>query len=251
MLIEMRILDALVAKQIATAEDLATTTGYSELVIGICYPTKLLIWAHTFLIARLMRVACALLFCEEIDERTYRANHITSLLVIPGWKGALQWSEAFYPVIVDIRRFLSATTFGRLKDESTPTAFEFTHGKTLYKYLEENPDQRHNFDLWMRERRKHEEGLWHTRFPPFASLSSANLKQDPEAVLLVDIGGASGSQVIDFKTHFPHLPGRCVLQELFPPKSNELPEGSEGLEIMAYDFFTPQPLKGKFFSLTI
>ena len=251
MLIEMGILDVLVAEQIATTEDLTKATGYSELVIGKCYPTKLSIWAHIFLKARLMRVACALLFCEEIDERIYRANHITSLLITPGWKGALQMSEVFYPVIVDIRRFLSATTFGRLNDESTTSAFEFTYGKTLFKYLEEYPDQRRNFDLWMRERRKHEEGLWHTRFPPCVSLSSANLKKDPEAVLLVDIGGASGSQVIDFKAQFPHLPGRSVLQDLFPPKSNELLERSEGLEIMAYDFFTPQPLKGKFFSPTI
>ena len=91
MLIEMGILDALVAKQMATAEELVTATGYNELVIGICYPTKLSIWAHTFLKARLMRVACALLFCEEIDDMIYRANHITSLLVTPGWKGALQF----------------------------------------------------------------------------------------------------------------------------------------------------------------
>ena len=97
----------------------------------------------------------------------------------------------------------------------------------------------------MRERRKHEERLWHTRFPPCISLNSASLKKDPEAVLLVDIGGANGSQVIDFKAQFPHLPGRSVLQDLFPPKSNELLEQSEGLEVMAYDFFTPQPLKGK------
>ena len=245
----MGVLDALIAKQIATADDLATATGYDEHVIGIFfYPTKLSIWAHSFLKARLMRVACALLFCEEIDERRYRANHITSLLVTPGWKGALQWSETFYPILADIRRFLSATTFGRLKDESTPSAFEFTHGKTIWKYLEESPHQRRNFDLWMRERRKHEESLWHTRFPPCVSLSSASLKKDPEAVLLVDVGGASGSQVIDFKAQFPHLPGRTVLQDLFPPKSNELPQQSEGLEIMAYDLLTPQPLKGKLLS---
>ena len=221
------------------------------MVIFILSTIELSHRAHTFLQARLMRVACALLFCEETDERSYQANHITSLLVTPGWKGALQWSETFFPINADIRRFLSATSFGRNKDKSAPSAFEFSHGVTIWNYLEEHPDQRRNFDLWMRERRKHEERLWHTRFPPCASLSSANLKNDPEAVLLVDIGGANGSQVMDFKAQFPHLPGRCVLQDLFPPNSNGVPEQAEGLEMMTYDFFTPQPIKGKLRTISL
>ena len=198
-------------------------------------------------LARLMRIPCALLFCEEMDEMTYRANHITSLLVKPGWKGALQWAEPLYPIMADIRRFLSSTSFACTGEESAPSAFEFSHGKTIWKVLEEQPDQRHNFELWMRERRKHEENLWHRRFPPCASLSSANLKIDPEAVLMVDIGGANGSQAIDFKAQFPHLPGRYVVQDLFLPKPDGASEHSEGVELMSYDFFTPQPIKGKSF----
>lgn len=97
----------------------------------------------------------------------------------------------------------------------------------------------------MRERRKHEENLWHRRFPPSASLSSANLKLDPEAVLMVDIGGANGSQAIDFKAQFPHLPGRYVVQDLFLPKADGVSKHSEGVELMSYDFFTPQPIKGE------
>ena len=197
-----------------------------------------------------MRVACALFFCEETDELTYRANHITSLLVKPGWKGALQWAEPFYSVVADIRRFLSSTSYSRTGDESAPSAFEFSHGKTIWRVLEEQPNQRRNFDLWMRERRQHEESLWHKRFPPCASLSSVNLKTDSNAVLMVDIGGANGSQVIDFKAQFPHLPGRYVLQDLSFAKSNGAIKPPEGVEVMAYDFFTPQPIKGQSLSVS-
>ena len=196
-------------------------------------------------LVRLMRVSCALLFSEEVDEMTYRANHMTSLLVKPGWKGAIRWNEVLYPIVGDIRRFLSSTSFGHTRGESTPSVFEFSHGKKIWKLLEEQPDQRHNFELLMRERKKHEENDWHRRFPPSALLSSANLKTDPEAVLMVDIGGANGSQALSFKAQFPHLPGRYVVQDLFFPKPNGVSQPSEGVELMSYDFFTPQPIKGK------
>ncbi|MCJ1353600.1 MAG: hypothetical protein MMC33_003587 [Icmadophila ericetorum] len=227
MLNEMGVFDALVTKERATAAELAVSTGFSEPVI-----------------ARLMRLACAQCFCEEIDEQTYRANQITWCLIQPGWKGALRWMDIIYPVAADIRRFLSSTKFAHGDNEQIPTQtpFEFVHGKTLWKVMEESPEQRLNFDLWMAERKKHEENLWQKRYPPLASLSPANLKDDPEAVLMVDVGGASGSQLINFKAQFPHLPGRFVLQDL--PESIQTVTPTEGVELMAYDFFTPQPIKG-------
>ena len=194
---------------------------------------------------RLMRLACALCFCEETDEQTYRANEITSCLVQPGWKGALRWMDLVFPVAANIRRFLKSTNFALEDDEKMQSAFEFVHGKSMWKVLEENPDQRHNFDLWMTERKKHEETRWHRRFPPSASLSPSHLKDDPEAVLMVDVGGANGSQLINFKAQFPHLPGRFVLQDL--QESIEAFVPPKGIEVMAYDFFTPQPVKGIYF----
>ncbi|KAL2166074.1 hypothetical protein VTG60DRAFT_3308 [Thermothelomyces hinnuleus] len=225
MLLEMGILDALVAGQGSprTAAELAAATETDE-----------------SLVVRLMRVACGLHFCDETDEATYRATPITHLLVAPGYRGGLKWAESFYPIVPSIPRFLSSTDFRRTGGDPTQTAFQFTHGKTAWEFLKEHPDVRQGFDLWMHERRKHEERSWHKRFPPSSALSPADLRTDPDAVLLVDVGGATGSQVADFRAQFPHLPGRCVLQDIQPP-----PEGSvEGVEIMTYDFFTPQPIKG-------
>lgn len=190
-----------------------------------------------------MRLASALYFCEEVDEQTYKANHITLCLVQPGWKGALHWMDLIYPVVADTRRFLASTQFGRANGEDEPTAFEAVHGKSMWKVLESDPEQRRNFDLWMAERKRHEETLWHKRFPPSASLDQAILKSDPGAVLMVDVGGANGSQLINFKKQFPHLPGRFVLQDL--PESVGNIKVPEGIEVMPYNFFTPQPIKGK------
>lgn len=63
-----------------------------------------------------------------------------------------------------------------------------------------------------------------------------------EGVLLVDIGGNNGSDLVNFKADQPNLKGKLVLQDLpFVVSQVHLP----GIEVMAYDFNTPQPIKGK------
>jgi hypothetical protein len=67
---------------------------------------------------------------------------------------------------------------------------------------------------------------------------------DPESVLMIDIGGSSGHDIIDFHKAFPNLPGRLVLQDL-PSTIDVIPRGTlpKGIEPQGYDFFTPQPVK--------
>ena len=250
MLNEIGVFDALIAMpgRRAAAAELAASTSCSEDKIGafVALHTTRPNQADFLHQVRLMRLACALYFCEEVDEQIYQANQVTSCLVQPGWKGALRWMDLIFPVAADIRRFLSSTNFARGDNEKGPSAFEFVHGKPMWKVLEEKPEQRRNFDLWMYERKKHEETLWHRRYPPCISLSAADLRGDPEAVLMVDVGGANGSQLMDFKAQFRDLPGRFVLQDL--PESVQTVKPRESVEVMAYDFFTPQPIRGETFS---
>lgn len=66
--------------------------------------------------------------------------------------------------------------------------------------------------------------------------------------LFVDIGGAMGYQAIAVKQRYPGMAGRVILQDadntIQQMKKNPLP-GFDGIEAMSYDFFTPQPVKGK------
>lgn len=65
--------------------------------------------------------------------------------------------------------------------------------------------------------------------------------------VFVDVGGGTGHQCIAVKQKFPDLSGRIVLQDLPAPISEaKLPNG---IEKMVYDFFTRQPVKGKFILL--
>jgi len=155
----------------------------------------------------------------------------------------MRWMDIIYPVTASLRGFLSSTGFGRVSDPDT-TAFEFVHKKSMWRVLEDQPEQRTNFDLWMHERKKHEETMWHKRYPACASLSRENLRTGLDAVFMVDVGGASGSQLVNFKRQWPDLPGRYILQDL-PESIKALKSRPDGIEVMAYDFFTPQPIKGR------
>lgn len=63
----------------------------------------------------------------------------------------------------------------------------------------------------------------------------------PDAVLLVDVGGGRGHEILKLLDKFPDVKGRMVLQDL-PHVVDDV--RSESMETMAYDFFTPQPIQG-------
>lgn len=72
---------------------------------------------------------------------------------------------------------------------------------------------------------------------------------EPSTPLFVDVGGAMGHQCIALKQRYPGMAGRIILQDtpsvIEQVKQSPLPD-FEGNEATPYDFFTPQPIKGKF-----
>ncbi|KAL3494526.1 O-methyltransferase-domain-containing protein [Aspergillus germanicus] len=62
-------------------------------------------------------------------------------------------------------------------------------------------------------------------------------------VLIVDIGGGQGAYLHAFNRRFPNTPGRRILQDL-PHVLQTVTTVPDRTELMAYDFFTAQPVKG-------
>ena len=78
-------------------------------------------------------------------------------------------------------------------------------------------------------------------------LESEDLKTGPDDVLLVDFAGGIGAQAGGFRKEYPYLPGRCILQDL-PNTLEHLKEPPADGEMMSYDFFRPQSVKGAYHS---
>ena len=81
---------------------------------------------------------------------------------------------------------------------------------------------------------------WTDYFPVEREICEGIL-QDQETLVFVDVGGM-GDIGTALKKRYPHLPGRIVNQDL---PQVVWDQRLDGVESMAHDFLSPQPLKGK------
>ena len=66
---------------------------------------------------------------------------------------------------------------------------------------------------------------------------------EKDSVLLVDIGGGWGHDIVAFQKKYP-TNGRLILQDL-PAVIKDARTLPPGIEAQGYDFFTTQPVKGE------
>lgn len=66
-----------------------------------------------------------------------------------------------------------------------------------------------------------------------------------DTVLFVDIGSAFGSQSLLIRKRFPNLRGRVVIEDQQHVIDAWSTKPHPSIEALVYDFFTPQPVKGK------
>ena len=132
--------------------------------------------------------------------------------------------------------------FPKKLEQKSP--WDDTYNMSFFKFFEKNEDQRRYFDDYMAVRRK---GLlsWHEVFPMASHLVPGFKSNEPEAVLLVDVGGNWGHELQSFHQAHADAPGRLILQDLPIMTDKFGGKNPAGIEVMTYDFFTPQPVKGE------
>lgn len=122
------------------------------------------------------------------------------------------------------------------------TLFKYAHGTdVIFGLLEKNAEQKQAFDEYMAARRVDDMPQWFDIYPAAEKVMDA--RKEPEATLMVDVGGGPGQEIARFKEKYPELPGKFILQDL-PLTLNRVEKLPNGVEAMEYDFFTPQPVKG-------
>ncbi|EAW14625.1 putative O-methyltransferase [Aspergillus clavatus NRRL 1] len=198
-----------------------------------------------FLIVRVMRVLTAIGLATETANQTYAANETTYFEILPGSIAAVK--HHFEPDfgmgarLVDYMRGPGIHQFADEPDQVT--LFKYAHGfDKIFGMLEHNPEQKEAFDDYMASRRLVHQPQWFEIYPAAKKLV-VDLRQDPESVLLVDVGGGPGQEMSRFRERHPNIPGRIVLQDL-PLTLNRIEKVPDGIEPMEHDFFTPQPVKG-------
>lgn len=79
---------------------------------------------------------------------------------------------------------------------------------------------------------------WFDYYPVASKLQVAS----PSDVLLVDIGGGVGHDLIAFQKRYPDLPGQYIVQDI-PVVIDSITSLPTGISAQKHDFFSPQPVK--------
>jgi len=187
------------------------------------------------LMGRLLRFLASTYTIIETGEDAFKANNVTKTFTKPGLRAGL--NHCFYtvnPGLQALPEFLKATEYQN-PESSDNTAFQKGHKTDLspFEWFKTKPK---NVGWFMEFMPAQREGMpiWLDAFPEPKGV-------DPERVLFVDVGGGIGHQGVELKTRYPSLTGRFILQDLPEPLESALP----GVEPLAHDFFTPQPVNCK------
>ncbi|KAL8912077.1 MAG: hypothetical protein Q9171_002865 [Xanthocarpia ochracea] len=204
--------------------------------------------ADPVLLSRLLRYAASVGMVAQTESDAWAPSHITHSLALSSSEA--NTNQAFiceFPFLIDLPTFLSHTRYKNPSD-STHTVHQFAH-KTDKHWFEwatqENPKQYEALNRFMAVNLHAKTGIdvfpFETILPQiFGPEPSVTL--DPDQVLFIDIGGGRGQICEAFKTRYPHLPGRVIVQDLPQTLAGATPP--HGIETMLHDFFQPQPVKG-------
>jgi hypothetical protein len=126
-------------------------------------------------------------------------------------------------------------------------AFNVKDGQTAFDWWSKDPVLSENFNTFMTgtgTARSH----W-VNWLPVQELLSEKQQESDTSVLMVDIGGGKGHDMVTFLRKFPDAKGRFILEDLpnviddYDPK-----EGHERIECIKCDMRLSQPVKGSFCS---
>jgi len=123
----------------------------------------------------------------------------------------------------------------------SPFAYAFgLEGMTYYETISHDPDRLHMFNMTMTQMEK---SIPILGMFPFSSLKD-QVEAEPDRPFIVDIGGGRGHSLIAIQQEAPlGFGAKMILQDRPDVIDSLTPEDIPHIEKMAYDFFTPQPIK--------
>jgi len=129
----------------------------------------------------------------------------------------------------------------------TDGPFQAAHKTRLpfFEWLVATPPQLSWFDSFMGAYRAGKPNWYDSGFYPVSECLIEGFDANASDVLLVDVGGGKGHDLVQFAAAHASRPGKIILQDreqviagVIERKGQELP-----FEVQAHDFFTPQPVK--------
>ncbi|KAL8723149.1 MAG: hypothetical protein Q9225_000490 [Loekoesia sp. 1 TL-2023] len=189
--------------------------------------------ADPLLLERLLRYLASVRMITETGKGQYMANQASRTLADPSIEGSVSYIfNIGGPVCQALPDFLPEQNF------QTESHGKFAWHKAMsteldfFPWAKQNPEKLAWFQKLMSVPR---DGEWFD-VVPFSNDCSVDRAQ------FVDIGGNIGHQCRRLKAKYPELRGRIICQDL-EETIRSAPPMVPGVEMMAHDFFKPQPIQ--------
>lgn len=201
--------------------------------------------ADSGLVERLLKHIATEGFIHETGRDEYTANATTRLLARSDCAGAVKDMFNVVPVYGDFPAYAKETKYANPADKEN-TAWKYTH-KNVGHYFDwlSKPENADRLDAFKEHMAFKTLGPKWFDSPDIMDGIFGGKNISREDVILIDVGGSSGYDILNFHAAHPDMSGRLILQDL-PATIHSLDTkalASKGVEAIPHDFFTPQPVQ--------
>ncbi|PYI15764.1 O-methyltransferase [Aspergillus violaceofuscus CBS 115571] len=197
------------------------------------------------IIVRMMRAVTPFGPFRETGEEEYAHTPNSEIYLAPQMRAVLSFingSMNTAPAMLRTHEFLRQHQWqDRISLRSNPyTLVHRCEGQTMFEHISQSPERlaRLNNAMVAEDSLLAEIGLY-----PFAERLSPLAQADQATI--VDVGGGRGHILRQIQENSPSLAGRFILQDRASVITDNGPALTRhGIEPMAHDFVTPQPVKG-------
>ncbi|ETS85081.1 hypothetical protein PFICI_03106 [Pestalotiopsis fici W106-1] len=137
---------------------------------------------------------------------------------------------------------------GPKTDTDGPFQYAWDSKIPFFPWLQEHPPNLANFAQFMSAYRAGKPSWFDSGFYPVTERIIEGFDADYSDVLLCDVGGGRGHDMIEFTGRYPSLPGKIILQDQEAVLAS-IEVAEPPFEVQVHDFFTPQPLRARAYSL--
>ncbi|KAK4121431.1 S-adenosyl-L-methionine-dependent methyltransferase [Parathielavia appendiculata] len=193
-------------------------------------------------IQRLMRVSVVAGFFTETAPDTYAHSALSRAYQLDAQGPFFVLIMEFNKMYMTLPDYFKTHRPEDLYDlRKSPFCFSVgKEGKTYYEAIDEIPEHRGIWDqcLQIIEKNMPISGMF-----PWESLKE-NVEKEPERPFFVDVAGGRGQALLKLQEEIPGVyGGKLILQDLPIVIDSLKPEEIPNIEAIAYDIFTPQPIK--------
>ncbi|KXH68502.1 O-methyltransferase [Colletotrichum salicis] len=195
------------------------------------------------LLYRLLRLLVSNNVVEMTPDGTYKPTKFCTQLANSDFGTTAKfYYDHTVPMFTHMPIFFQGTSYKNPRS-ARKTVFDSAHGWQggLFTYLEANPAQGEAFNTLQRTTTLNR-ARWTSIFPSHTLLDSGS-GDDPNSPLLVDIGGSVGQDLQAFYELHPETASRLYLEDLPSVIADNKTSALKGINKVAYDFYTPQPIK--------